>query len=156
MIIIQDTREKTPWDFTFYENCTEQIVGTVKTGDYTIQGFEDKICIERKRNTSELAINLGKKSKPFYKELERMKSFRYRYIICEFPFHIIGDFPKNSGMPRNKYKFVKMNPNFIKSQINAITDKYEIEFIFCNTDFDAQEKAIEIMWEKYNVLKKEV
>ena len=45
------------------------------TGDYSIEGLEDKICIERKGCVEELAINLGSKKKTFLKEIERMESF---------------------------------------------------------------------------------
>lgn len=155
MIIIQDTREQKPWDFSFYDECEKQVIRTVKTGDYTIEGLEDKICIERKRNSSEIAFNLGQKYKPFERELERMRSFTFKYIICEFPHHLLDIFPKESGMPIYKQKYSKISGNFIKSKINKITDEYGIEFIFCQNSFKAQEKAIEIFTEKYNVLKEQ-
>ena len=51
--IIQDTREQTPWIFD-YEKTIAQEIGTLKTGDYTLKGFEDKLCIERKGCIEEL------------------------------------------------------------------------------------------------------
>ena len=39
------------------------------TGDYSIQGLEDKICIERKGCVEELAQNLGSKKQTFLKEI---------------------------------------------------------------------------------------
>lgn len=156
MIIIQDTREKMPWEFTFYDDCAGQIVQTVKTGDYTIQGYEDQICIERKRTTGEISINFGSKYKQFKRELDRMRSFKYKYIICEFPQYYIDIFPENSTIPSNVLKYIKISANYIRSQINYITETYGVEFIFCKNEFEAQEKAYEIFIEKYNVIKEEI
>ena len=57
--IIRDTREQTPWDFTFEHTVAEEL-GTIKTGDYAVKGIEDKLCIERKGCIEEFANNLGK------------------------------------------------------------------------------------------------
>ena len=52
MIIIQDTREQSPFDFSFYD-CDVSIA-TLKTGDYTIEGYEEIVCIERKKSASKI------------------------------------------------------------------------------------------------------
>ena len=51
--IIQDSREQAPW--TFQNIVIEKklwvirrVVKTMKTGDYTIEGYEDRLCLERK------------------------------------------------------------------------------------------------------------
>jgi DNA excision repair protein ERCC-4 len=45
-IIIIDTREQLP---LFKDHPVKTIRATVRIGDYTIKGFEDKICFERKQ-----------------------------------------------------------------------------------------------------------
>ena len=47
-IIIRDTREKNGWNFDFYESCEAIIDQGLKTGDYTAQGLEEHLVIERK------------------------------------------------------------------------------------------------------------
>ena len=61
-IVIKDTREQDGWFFSPYDKCAGMEVGTLNTGDYTLQDFEDVVCIERKGCTSEIAMNLGRKN----------------------------------------------------------------------------------------------
>lgn len=140
--IIQDTREKKPWNFEFYG--FNQIVDTLKTGDYTIMGLEHIVRIERKRSTSEIAMNLGLKSKPFFAEMTRMLNFPHRYIICEFPYTRILEFPNNSGIPNYLKSKVRMNGGFIGLSLEKIKTNYGIEIVFANSPEEAEEVAVEI------------
>ena len=63
--VIKDTREQNGWFFTPYEKCSGMEVKTLHTGDYTLEGFEDVVCIERKGCVAEIAMNLGKKKNTF-------------------------------------------------------------------------------------------
>lgn len=147
MIIIQDTREKYPWNFSFYD--TEVQIKGLKTGDYSVAGMEDKVCIERKRNTAEIAINLGSKWKQFSAELLRMCIFPHKVIILEFPEEYLDYFPKLSGAPENKWSKIRMSPGFLKRQLYSIKDTYDIDIIFCPTKEQAEEKAYEFLKESY-------
>ena len=91
--VIQDTREQDGWWFTKYDKCDGMEVGTLATGDYTIKGFEDVVCIERKASVTELANNLGKKKKAFYNEMERMQDFVFKFLIFEFSLTEVAEFP---------------------------------------------------------------
>lgn len=142
MKIYVDKREKYPWDFTPYHFDQEYI--TLETGDYYVEEIPHLI-IERKRSTGEIATNLGTKWKPFHEELKRMSDFREAYIICEFPLTYLDDFPKNSGVPKNKHKFLRMNANYIKSKLFQNTQKYNIQLIFSNSPEEALAKTIEII-----------
>lgn len=84
-----------------------------------------------------------------------MKNFRFKYIICEFPYNNIDIFPINSGIPQRNLKFLRMSANYLKSKINKIQEEYGIEFIFCQNEFAAQEKAIELMEKAYEVIRSE-
>ena len=44
MEIIQDTREKIPWDFSKFKECTAQTIETVDAGDYIIKGNWIQFC----------------------------------------------------------------------------------------------------------------
>lgn len=141
--IIQDTREKTPWDFTFYGLDTK--VKTLKTGDYTVEGYEDQIFIERKKSTGELAMNLGKKSKQFFAELERAKGMRHKYIVCEFPEENLACFPEKSGIPQKLISKVRMSTNFILLSLSKIRNQYGVNIIFANNPTDAEHAVINII-----------
>ena len=52
--IIIDTREQKPWEFPGHTTAVQKL----DTGDYSVEGLEDILCIERKQNTSEFAKNI--------------------------------------------------------------------------------------------------
>jgi len=75
--IVVDTREQLPWTFPH-----DSIVGTLKTGDYSLEGFEDRVCVERK-SLSDAYGTLGKGRERFVRELGRMESFDLALIVIE-------------------------------------------------------------------------
>ena len=79
--IITDTREQTELDFTGFRGV-ESVRSGLKTGDYSVQGYEDKICFERK-SIPDLVQTLIEGHSRFLKEIERMKSFKRAYILIE-------------------------------------------------------------------------
>lgn len=146
--IITDTREQEPWTFSFFNFAIAR--RKLDTGDYSIEGLEkDYCCIERKRSSGELAMNLGSKWKQFSAELDRMADYTYKYIICEFPEHYIDTFPKNSGIPPKKWKFLKMRGRFIKSRLYTECDKRGIKIFFCPNKEEAEQKAVDLLLEAY-------
>jgi len=72
--IVVDTREQLPlWSGN--RKC-------LKTGDYSLEGFENKIAIDRK-SLADLAGSLGVGHARFRKELERAKTLEYFAIVVE-------------------------------------------------------------------------
>ena len=124
-IILKDTREKQGWDFESSEKCEAQIDIGLKTGDYTLEGLETSLCIERKASTGELAMNLGKKRKTFEAEIERMSHFRWAYIICEFSIDDLMMFPERSGIPQSKWRFIRMNGKFMWKKLREYEEDYQ-------------------------------
>jgi hypothetical protein len=68
--VIKDTREQEGYYFSKFNTCAGMIEHKLDTGDYSIQGLEDKMCVERKGCVEELAINLGSKKHAFINEIE--------------------------------------------------------------------------------------
>ena len=147
MIIIQDTREKEPWHLTSFVEVDQQVVETVNAGDYTIQGKENLITIDRKKKPAELANNLGMYKDRFERELQRMQKFQHRYILCEFPYEKLVMFPKGSGLPIRVQRKVRVKGKFLIKQVERMSEEYEVEFIFCSNREEAQERAIELFKE---------
>lgn len=146
MKIIVDTREKVG-KFKFNSFEVETISRCLKTGDYSLVGYEDKITIDRKFSTGELQMCFGIGWKRFKKELERMVSFDEAYIMCTFPYSFVETFPISSGVPENKWSKLRITANFIKKRIEYIEKTYpNIKFIFNDTYYEAEEKT-------YNILK---
>ena len=83
--VIKDTREQEGYHFSKYDKCEGMIERKLDTGDYSIEGLEEKICVERKASPEKnLATNLGQKKHAFMNEIERMKPFRHKFILLEF------------------------------------------------------------------------
>jgi ERCC4-type nuclease len=149
MIIIRDTREKVGyWEFDFHGY--EMLIQKIETGDYTVLGFEDSICIERKKSTSEIAINIGKDKKRFEAELERMKLFKHKYLILEFSVADLLKFPLCSGLSKEQQKKVRVRPAFLLKRLNEYEIDYGIQIIFACNKQNAMEVALDIMKEAVN------
>jgi len=74
--IVVDTREQNPlWK-------KDVISKKLDVGDYSIEGFEDQIAIERKSLT-DLFGTLGKGHRRFNKEIERSKGLEYFAIVID-------------------------------------------------------------------------
>lgn len=143
MIIIFDTREKKPFLFSMYG--AEVKKQKLDTGDYTVDGYENIIGIDRKFGISEMYENFFMGYDRFKKELIRSQIFRAFYFVCEFPYSDVVNFP--NSMPRGKYKFTASH---IIDKIKHIEEKYGVTFIFCNSRDEAEQKCYQILKEFYD------
>lgn len=137
MIIRRDTREKENKGYYWEENdwCEGYVTEKIETGDYTIVGLEDKVCIERKNSTAELSKNISEDR--FYREMERMALIPHSFIICEFTLEDILNFPINSGIPQKRWKWLKITSKILLKRITEIQIKYGIKVIFCGNKENA-------------------
>jgi hypothetical protein len=142
--VIADTREKFPWDFSICDNCDETINLKLDTGDYTIQGFEQDLAIERKRTTGEIALNIGKDTYRWTKELERMSKITYAHLILEFSIDDVSVFPLRSNIPKEKWKDLRINSKYLLKNLFSYKDKYNINVHFCQNEYLAFQKCEEI------------
>ena len=80
--ILRDDREKKPWrivspDFTHGKK-------RLMTGDYTIEGYEDVVAIEKKYGMKEFITNIsGKDRKRFDATLVRLAEYPIKCIVIE-------------------------------------------------------------------------
>jgi len=126
MIIIQDTREQTP--FKFPDTVQIEVAG-LETGDYSLKGFTDLVCIERK-SVQDLVGCIGKGRERFERELRRMRGYRYKAVIVE------GTLQKLSG---GNWRG-KILPQHVLGSIASWRIKYGIDFIYAgNAEYGAQE-----------------
>ena len=81
MKIIIDTREKKPlWKKSTKTTLIEN--KALKTGDYSIEGYENKFAIERK-SLGDLFGSLGRGNKRFKKEIKRGLELDYFAIVID-------------------------------------------------------------------------
>jgi ERCC4-type nuclease len=59
-----------------------RVVRHLETGDYSIDGWEDRICVERK-TLEDLYGTLGKGRERFEREFERMRAMPFAAVVVE-------------------------------------------------------------------------
>lgn len=129
--VIQDTREKEGWYFSEYDKCSGMESGTLKTGDYTLRGFEEMVCIERKASASEIAGNLGKKKKPFQAEMERMQEYPFAFLVCEFTLEDLLKYPEGSNVPERSMGKVRVTGKYLLKCLIEFQLWYNVKILFC-------------------------
>lgn len=78
--VLTDTREQRPWSLDPTRFVTER--ATLQTGDYTVKGLEDRLCIERKGLGDFVGTVISDWIR-FRKELYRLASFDFALIVVE-------------------------------------------------------------------------
>lgn len=136
MVILIDSREQRP--LTFPKEL-EVRRASLKTGDYTLEGFEDVVCVERKGSVVEFAGNLMNRtdSARFRRELDRMQHFQYKYVILEFQFCDMVRYPWTADIPLPiKKRIARGNKSayLLKCYIQLLMDYPDIPFIFVGTE----------------------
>lgn len=78
--VVVDTREQTPWNLS--AALFEVEVATLRTGDYTIRGFEDRLALERK-SLGDFVQTVTRDWLRFRKELYRLAAFDVAAVVVE-------------------------------------------------------------------------
>ncbi len=81
--IIRDDREKKAWDEKFLGHGFEVSTKRLQTGDYTVKGMENLVCIEKKEDWAEIAYDVSceKNRTNFIALLRRMQQFPIRFMV---------------------------------------------------------------------------
>jgi len=121
--IIRDSREKSGcgWNFRASANCKEVIIKKLDTGDYSLEGYEDLIMIERK-SIPDLWGSLGQWRERFMKEMDRALEYPVRYLVIE---GTLADINKG-------FRYSKLSPEYILATLTSLEVKYGIHVVFTN------------------------
>ena len=147
--IIKDTREKQGYTFqassTKYHVCKGMVNRKLDTGDYSIEGLEDKICIERKASVVELANNVGISRKRFEAEIERMKEFPHKFLVLEFSLTDLMDFPEGSDVPNSEIKKLRVTNKYMLRFLMEMQINHNVNVIFCDSKKNAKWTVLSIL-----------
>lgn len=140
MQIVRDTREQLKWEFDFYDNVSV-VEEKLDAGDYTRADLIGRAVIERKRNPGELYLNLATKvnKERFYKEIEKLKELDFAEIVCEFPEHRIAEFPRNSGIPKHRWKYLRVGAKYFIKLVKDV--ERQIPIVYCQDAEEAEAYA---------------
>lgn len=78
VVCVIDSREQTPLDLS----PLNSIISTLATGDYSLQGLEHHVCIERKSLDDMLGC-IGRDRDRFDREIQRMLAYPVRVLLVE-------------------------------------------------------------------------
>ena len=115
------------------------------TGDYSIEGLEDKICIERKASVVELANNVGISRKRFEAEIERMKEFPHKFLVLEFSLTDLMDFPEGSDVPNSEIKKLRVTNKYMLRFLMEMQINHNVNVIFCDSKKNAKWTVLSIL-----------
>lgn len=96
-VVIADSREQSPFAFDSLRTDAAQgrqpltvpiLRRGIPSGDYSIDGHEDAIAIERK-SLPDLFLSVGRGRRRFKREIERLASMRFAAVICEADWHTV-------------------------------------------------------------------
>jgi len=121
------------------------VVRKLDTGDYSLEGLEDKVCIERKASVVEFANNIGHDMVRFNKEIKRMMEFPHRFMIFEFSLSDLMDFPDRSGIPQEDWGKLKVTNKFMLRRIMEYQMHNGIHVIFCDSKKNAKWTVLSIL-----------
>jgi hypothetical protein len=155
--IVYENREvgngKKPWMFLKRRWPMEKAY--LKTGDYTIKGFEDVVSIEKKRNISELLIDLNGVNRPAFKRfLKRLSKFPIRCIIVGESFRadkIYGEIKRLNHVSGGKSRLTAETAFYWIAEIGVaygipvlFVGSDTLEDVVCNVFEAAYRRALEI------------
>lgn len=134
--VLRDTGEKKGWFFTPSEDCLGTIEQNLYTADYSLDGYYDNkfFVVERKGCVSEFVANISQKEKwdDFKAELQRLESFKFPFVICEFPFSLLETYPIGSNIPRKLWDKIRIGPEFLVCRFWEIQLRFKTKFLFAD------------------------
>jgi len=124
-VVLVDTREQTPLVFTRLQS----VVGTLVTGDYSIQGFEDQFTVERKSIADLTNCCAGDNRIRFEKELSRMRAYRFRRLL------VVGS---QRDILNHDYRS-QVSPNAVMASLDCWTIRYDCPVCWAHSPEAASE-----------------
>ncbi len=136
-VVLVDTREQQP--LPLYKNHPNWIGGeqkaTLKTGDYTIEGMENLLVLERKSLADLVACTVTNRRR-FLAVCDRLSRFPWKAILIEATLEDIKGGFEPFDIPS------KVHPNAVCGTLDAIEAKFGIPIIYTSTVRDiATERA---------------
>jgi ERCC4-type nuclease len=152
--IIVDTREKIPYSFyDVYIGRKKAFaltsIGTLSTGDYSIQGFETKICVERK-SLEDLYHTLIHDRERFIHELERMQDLERSLVVIEGTWQQIAD-PERFDPTWHS----SAHPNSIIGSIVTFSSQFPTLWKAAGNRANGQKETFKFLLRYYNDIEKE-
>lgn len=134
-VVLVDTREQMPMRLARFTNwIAAEKVATLPTGDYSVEGMETLVTLERK-SLNDLVGTLMHHRERFFRQCERMTAFPHRAILVEATYEDIKS-------PYSFARTIEAHPNGVAGTLDAIEAKFNIPIIYTSLNRAlADEKA---------------
>lgn len=124
-VVLVDTREQSP--LPLFENHPNWIGGQrrqpLKTGDYTVEGMEGLLCLERK-SLADVAACTASNRRRFIASCARLARFKWKAILVEATYEDIKGGILRFDIP------CYVHPNAICGTLDAIEAKFGIPILY--------------------------
>lgn len=117
-VVVVDNREKMPLPI----RRLQTVRGTLQTGDYSAQGAEHLISIERKSLPDAVQSCIHERAR-FEAELHRLRGFHFARLL------IIG---RRDDLVAGRYRS-KVNPKSILNSLHAFEARYNVPAVWADT-----------------------
>ncbi len=117
--VVVDTREQEP--YAFDPQCVAVIRQALPAGDYSIEGREDSVAVERK-TLEDFVSTVIRSRKRFKKELQRLAGYEAACIVVEANLSDILGGRYRSGA----------HPNAVLGTVLSIVVDFDIPVFFCS------------------------
>jgi ERCC4-type nuclease len=122
-VVLVDTREKSPFDFSRFPNwISDEKRQKLRIGDYSIEGMESLLAIERK-SLSDLITTLMQQRPRFFKMCERLAKYRWCALLIEASYEDVKS-------PYGEEYNTLAHPNAVSGSLDALEAKFGIPVIY--------------------------
>jgi len=122
-VILVDSREQTPFDFSRFEGWFEGIEKrALKVGDYSVAGLEDHCAVERK-NLADLIHSLTTERSVFVRRMRLMSRYPNRLLIVTAALSEV----------KSSRTWVSANPNRVTQSLIAVLAGLQVPFLCSET-----------------------
>jgi len=123
-VVLIDTREKLPFDFSRFPNwIAEEKRQKLKAGDYSVEGMEKLLALERK-TLSDLITTLMQDRPRFFRLCEQLAKYRWRALLVEASYEDIKS-PYDAD-------YTLAHPNAVSGTLDALEAKFGIPVIYAS------------------------
>ncbi|MFH1976135.1 MAG: ERCC4 domain-containing protein [Pseudomonadota bacterium] len=123
-VVLIDTREKLPFDFERFPNwIAEEKRQKLKAGDYSVEGMEKLLALERK-TLSDLITTLMRDRPRFFRLCEQLAKYRWRALLVEASYEDIKS-PYDGD-------YTIAHPNAVSGTLDALEAKFGIPVIYAS------------------------
>ncbi len=117
--VVVDTREQEP--YAFDSESVSTVRKALPAGDYSIEGFENRVAVERK-SMADFVSTVIRGRKRFHKELEKLRHYDAACVVVEANYRDVIDACYKGGA----------HPNALIGAIASIIIDFGVPVYFCS------------------------